>query len=51
MEKIDSYDRFWNAEFEGTAKLIYMPKLRDCAEMVPNILFLEFDFYDYYGFV
>ncbi|MDD5790989.1 MAG: hypothetical protein PUD22_00195, partial [Erysipelotrichaceae bacterium] len=48
MEKKNSSNRPRKAEFGGIAKLICMPKVRNFAELAPNIGFSEFDFYDLY---
>ena len=48
MEKKNSSNRPCKAEFGGIAKLICMSKVRNFAELAPNIGFSEFDFYDLY---
>lgn len=39
----------WEVEFGEIEKLICMSKVRNFAEMAPNIGFSEFDFYDING--
>ena len=48
MEKINSSNMPWKAEFGGIAKINAMSKVRKFADIAPNIGFSEFDFYDLY---
>lgn len=44
----NSSNRPWKAEFGGIAKKLAVSKVQNFADIIPNIPFTEFDFYDLY---